>query len=83
VVSQCANPECGVPLHYLRDGRLYQFEVRALNHVKDQPGTKKKPLRQVWHYWLCGSCSSILTLQFDQRKGLQVAPLSQECSLVS
>jgi hypothetical protein len=38
-------------------------------------GQKKKPLRQVWHYWLCGPCSSTMTLQFDQVKGLQVTPL--------
>jgi len=29
MLPQCANPSCCTPLRYLRDGRLFQFEVRA------------------------------------------------------
>lgn len=79
MVSNCANPNCGVPLRYLRDGRLFQFEVRALNSTPAGESTaakaKKRPLRQVWHYWLCGACSSTMTLQFDQMRGLKITPL--------
>ncbi len=84
MVSNCANPKCGVPLRYLRDGRLFQFEIRSVaDAAKEEHKTgsvKRKPLRQVWHYWLCGSCSSTLTLKFDQLKGLSIAPLSHSCS---
>jgi len=85
MVSQCANPACATPLRYLRDGRLFQFEVRALDGTAREGsnpllGQRKRPLRQVWHYWLCGLCSATMTLEFDQLKGLQLTPLGHECS---
>jgi len=84
MVSNCANPECGVPLRYLRDGRLFQFEIRSLGNNTAQnehraAAPKKRP-RQVWHYWLCGACSSMMTLQFDQLRGLKIMPLQHSCS---
>jgi hypothetical protein len=81
MVSNCANPSCGVPLRYLRDGRLFQFEVRALSKADSaEPTSKRRPLRQVWHYWLCGACSSSMTLKFDQSRGLKILPLQRSCS---
>jgi hypothetical protein len=54
-----------------------------LSSVKsDSPDAapKRRPLRQVWHYWLCGACSSTMTLQFDQLRGLKIMPLQHHCS---
>jgi|GraSoiStandDraft_26_1057304.scaffolds.fasta_scaffold198285_1 hypothetical protein len=78
MISNCANPACATPLRYLRDGRLFQFEVKALaaNRADTVPGQGKKTVsRQVWHYWLCGQCSASMTLEFDGREGLKVIPL--------
>jgi len=85
VVSHCANPSCATPLRYLREGRLFQFEVKSLNHLADSPEGEvngpKRPSRQVWHYWLCGHCSSDMTLQFDQVQGLKLTPREEHpCS---
>jgi hypothetical protein len=69
MTSHCANPDCAVPLRLLRDGRLYQFEVR--------PQAPKEPAnssRSLSHFWLCGECSSKLTLVFDQLKAVVVKP---------
>jgi hypothetical protein len=78
MVSNCANPACATPLRYLRDGRLFQFEVKALaadgGDTDARPG-KKTLSRQVWHYWLCGPCSASMTLEFDGREGLKVISL--------
>ena len=79
MISNCANPDCGIPLRYLRDGRLFQFEVktapaRAAEPGMVQPGAKKIS-RGVWHFWLCGHCSSSMTLEFDQFKGVTLRPL--------
>jgi hypothetical protein len=79
MVSHCANPACGVPLRYLRDGRLFQFEVRctgsrSLNQEEREDVKRNK--RHVSHYWLCGACSILLTLQFDPTSG--VVPVSIE-----
>jgi len=70
MVSHCANPACGVPLQYLRDGRLYQFEVRCKGpeNVLRHAGNEQK--RHVSHYWLCGKCSVLLTLEFDATSGV-------------
>jgi hypothetical protein len=69
MVTHCANPICGVPLRYLRFGRLFRFEVRALKNDSDSRVT-----RQVTHFWLCGECAPRLTLAFDPLRGVQVIP---------
>lgn len=82
MVSNCANPACATPLRYLRDGRLFQFEVKAVPD-QGQPTIQtnaKKVSRGVWHFWLCGHCSSNLTLEFDQLKGVKLRPLHHSCS---
>jgi hypothetical protein len=79
MVSNCANPACGTPLRYLRDGRLFQFEVKAVAvpGAKQDEGiqAKRKLSRQVWHYWLCGHCAAKITLEFDGTQGLKLVPL--------
>lgn len=69
MTSHCANPDCAVPLRLLRDGRLYQFEVRP-----QAPKVPANSSRHLSHFWLCGECSSKLTLVFDQVKAVVVKP---------
>jgi hypothetical protein len=73
VVSNCANPACGVPLRYLRDGRLFQFEIRP-QAAQDQVARLSKGPRTVSHFWLCGECSAKLTLVFDQLQAVVLKP---------
>lgn len=77
MTSHCANPACSIPLRYLRDGRIFQFEVRP-EPVKfaanDVPGFLRRSSRRISHFWLCGQCSSTLTLVFDTLKGVIVKP---------
>jgi len=51
MVSQCANPECRRKLHYLRDGKIYQFAL-----------SPKTGSRRLEHFWLCGQCSKTMIL---------------------
>jgi len=51
MVSHCANPDCRRELHYLREGKIYQFIL--------SPKTGSKRLE---HFWLCGECSKKMTL---------------------
>lgn len=60
MVNQCANPKCAKPLHYLREGRIFVFDVTA-----GEGDGKGKRLRRMEHYWLCGECSR--TLAMEQR----------------
>jgi len=76
VTSQCANPACAVPLRILRDGRLFQFEVKPKISAENwATSASAKISRKISHFWLCGQCSSRLTLAFDQLKGVVVKPL--------
>jgi len=72
MTSHCANPDCAVPLRLLRDGRLYQFEVRPQSPKEPVPFATHS--RSLSHFWLCGECSSKLTLVFDQLKAVVVKP---------
>jgi hypothetical protein len=48
MVSQCVNPQCGKPLHYLRDGKVFLLEVQ----------TDQRDTARMEHFWLCGECSA-------------------------
>jgi hypothetical protein len=51
MISQCANPDCRRDLHYLRDGKIYQFVL-----------TPKTGNKRLEHFWLCGECSKTMIL---------------------
>lgn len=68
MVSHCANPKCAKPLHYLREGRIFVFDVQS--GVADKNG---KLSRRMEHYWLCGSCSQTLAME-QSRDGVRVVP---------
>lgn len=80
MTSHCANPACAIPLRYLHDGRLFQFEVRPKFAVRDQlpesqsTSARERLVRKVSHFWLCGKCAKTLTLAFDALKGVVVKP---------
>jgi hypothetical protein len=82
MVAHCANPACSAPLHYLREGRLFQFEVRSISvdggfRNSAQDTSPPKISRKVSHFWLCGECAPQLTLTFDQTHGVTVVPLAR------
>lgn len=67
MVNQCANPECGKPLHYLREGRVYVFDVtRFAASVADRT-------RRMEHFWLCGSCSELFLLEQTPADGVRIS----------
>ena len=47
MLSECLNPECRMPLHYLRGGRI----VRTVH----QEGASMK----LEYFWLCRECSRL------------------------
>jgi hypothetical protein len=52
VISHCANPRCGTPFLYFRNGRLFVT-----------PRTNAA----VEYFWLCGACAEDLDLEFAER----------------
>lgn len=69
MVSYCANPGCGKPLHYLREGRIYVFDASIAN---TSPGRKRE--RHLEHYWLCGACAQTLILIQDSQGWIRILP---------
>ncbi len=77
MITQCANPDCSAPLHYLRGGRLFRFDLRPpLHPCRDVPKTicSAKPAQASVFFWLCESCSRRFSLRFSLRQGLELIP---------
>ena len=64
MVNNCANPQCNKPLHYLRDGRVFVFDVAG---ARIGPDGKRE--RQLEHYWLCGDCSPSMVVEYTPEAG--------------
>lgn len=56
MVSRCANPECGEPFVYLRNGHLFTL---PRNHSASSRAT-------VEFFWLCERCAEVLRPEFGQ-----------------
>jgi hypothetical protein len=54
------------PLHYLREGTVYIFEV---SEPSAGPGGHR-----LEHYWLCGECSACHLLERSVNKELRLIP---------
>jgi hypothetical protein len=74
VVGKCANPECGVPFRYFREGKLFRFDLNApstLVRVQSDAETH----RRIEDFWLCGSCASKMTLISEDGVGVTTCPI--------
>jgi hypothetical protein len=71
MLNNCANPKCAKPLHYLREGRVFVFEVPDPTARKSVDG---KRARRLEHYWLCGDCSQTLMLELTVETGISLVP---------
>ncbi len=65
MVNNCANPQCNKPLHYLRDGRVFVFDVAG---ARIGPDGKRE--RQLEHYWLCGDCAPLMVVEYTPESGV-------------
>jgi hypothetical protein len=77
MLAKCANPSCSTPLVYLREGKIFMIE----SGPQSKTTTVAAPLQlaskaqnRVEHFWLCGPCSSEMTLTFDRQQGVQIVP---------
>ena len=73
MLAKCANPDCSTPLVYLREGKIFMVEspqtrLEVLNSIPAKP----KAVNRVEHFWLCGPCSSDMTLTYDRQRGIQI-----------
>jgi hypothetical protein len=75
MVNQCANPKCGKPLHYLREGRIFVFDLPDPNVPVSAPGGRARRLQ---HSWLCGACSETMVIEQTGDTQIQVALKSRK-----
>lgn len=68
MVNNCANPKCSKPLHYLREGRIFVFDVVAPSNPDGKRGHRLE------HYWLCGPCAEVLQLEQTSDRQIRIAP---------
>ena len=75
MVSKCANPDCSVPFRYFHQGKLFRVETSTgleRRRAMGQDDEPRKPIRRLEFFWLCGDCSSRMTLVFDRQSGIGV-----------
>ena len=75
MVNQCANSRCGKELHYLREGRIFVFDLPDPDVPVPAPGGRARRLQ---HFWLCGSCSETMVLEQTSETQIRVAPKSRK-----
>lgn len=77
MLSKCANPGCTAPFHYLRDGKLFQIDTSLgiPENTGPQLVQEGKPPHRIEYFWLCGQCSTNMTLAFQRGKGVVMVPL--------
>lgn len=63
MVSKCANPNCSAVFRYLREGRLFHFELRKSNSLRKGSVTQNVGGHEC--FWLCATCSVKMTLVKD------------------
>ena len=76
MLAKCANPTCSTPLIYLREGKVFMVESAAEPKIRPQGPilAKPKPANRIEHFWLCGPCSTEMTLAYDPIQGVTVTP---------
>ena len=71
MVNHCANPKCSKPLHYLREGRIFVFDVPDTRPNQTSGSARG---RRMEHYWLCGDCSQTLLLERTSERDIRLIP---------
>ena len=71
MVNHCANPHCCKPLHYLREGRIFVFDLPDQTSVVPPAGGRGRRLQ---HFWLCGPCSETMVMKQTGDHEIQVSP---------
>jgi hypothetical protein len=76
MLSKCANPACSTQLIYLRQGKIFVMESapEIAARLENPAPAKPKKAQRVEHFWLCGPCSTEMTLTYDRQSGVRIVP---------
>jgi hypothetical protein len=72
MINNCANSRCAKPLRYLREGKIFVFDlpdgIRML--------AEDKVSHHLEHFWLCGDCAKefLVERRSDTEPGVRIVP---------
>jgi hypothetical protein len=73
MLGKCSNPSCSAPFRYMRDGTLFRIEA--------DPRVRRSKTGRLEYFWLCGSCSSKMSLRIgDEGNVLPVVLPAPNCA---
>lgn len=55
MLSKCANPACLARFRYLREGKIFNIEIKAPGDAEVARFKDK-----IEHFWLCESCARVM-----------------------
>lgn len=67
MLAKCSNPSCSAAFRYLKGGRLFRLEGDG--------AVRAGKSSRVEYFWLCGSCSSRMTLHLGEDEAVVTVPL--------
>jgi hypothetical protein len=68
---KCANPACPSAFRWSEGGKLFRFRRSSPESAaKDSSKQSSTAAQDVKHYWLCGQCSLVFTLTYDDSQGV-------------
>jgi len=76
MITKCFNPRCGMPLRYLRHGRIFRFDLPSVSFEAVGLTQRARIIRKVSHFWLCGHCCQTMTLVSDSVLDVRVQQLN-------
>ncbi len=74
MLSKCANPACSQSFRYLREGKLFEIDTKVASEATVADGKRS---RRVEFFWLCGQCSTGLTVINDKDRGIITIPINR------
>lgn len=81
MLRKCANPACPNSFLDLSQGKLFHVEREDFHAPISRPAAPNRKIRsprRVEHYWLCDECSPLLTLTFENGRGIITVPIPAE-----
>jgi hypothetical protein len=72
MLAKCSNPSCFVIFRSLQDGKLFRLESDPVLRADNS---------RVEYFWLCGHCSSTMTLRLGGDGTVVTVPLSKSSIL--
>ena len=74
MVSKCSNPSCTRPFRYLADGKLFHIDISQHPELRRKRPDPKRS-EDIEHFWLCGQCSQLFTVDLVPGEGVVAVPL--------